>query len=130
MLIVGENLSLTSFLGLVILVGVVVNNAIVLVDYANQLRSRTDMSPTDAILNASARRLRPVLMTALTTIFGLLPMALGTGEGSEIWRSLGIAAVGGLAVSTFVTLFLIPVLYSLLDRFRVRRFDSVSVEES
>ena len=78
------------------------------------------MDTREAIITAGTRRLRPVLMTAMTTVFGLAPMAIASGEGSGTWKPLGIAAVGGLSMSTVVTLVLIPVLYSLFDKLRVR----------
>ncbi len=120
LLLTHQTLSLPSFLGLIVLVGVVVNNAIVLVDYANLLRREKGMDTREAIITAGTRRLRPVLMTAMTTVFGLAPMAIASGEGSGTWKPLGIAAVGGLSMSTVVTLVLIPVLYSLFDKLRVR----------
>ncbi|MFA5362169.1 MAG: efflux RND transporter permease subunit [Candidatus Omnitrophota bacterium] len=109
----GVSLSVISFLGLVMLVGIVVNNAIVLVDYINILRSR-GISMYDAIVTGGTNRLRPVLMTTLTTMFGMLPLALSKGEGSEVWRPLGVAMVGGLSISTLITLVLVPVVYALL----------------
>jgi HAE1 family hydrophobic/amphiphilic exporter-1 len=115
----GVTLSLTSFIGMIMLVGIVVNNAIVLVDYINQLRDR-GMSLTEAIRTGGERRLRPVLMTALTTIGGMLPLALGSGEGAEMWRPLAVAVIGGLLFSTLVTLVLIPTVYALTDRWRKR----------
>ncbi len=117
----GTTLSLPAFLGLIILLGVVVNNAIVLVDYVNLLRYRQGMPLREALETAGERRLRPVLMTTLTTVVGLIPMAMESGEGSEFWRPLGLTTVGGLTVSTLVTLVLVPVLYSLFERFRRRR---------
>jgi HAE1 family hydrophobic/amphiphilic exporter-1 len=111
----GTTLSIMSFIGLIILVGIVVNNAIVLIDYINILRARgQDM--LSAVKNAGASRLRPVLMTTITTIFGMLPLAISTGEGAEIWRPLGISVIGGLTVSTLVTLVIVPVLYSIFEQ--------------
>ena len=104
-------LNLVSFIGVIMLIGIVVNNAIVLVDYTNILRKR-GVQVFDAVKIAGVHRLRPVLMTTFTTIFGMLPMALSKGEGSEIWRPMGITVIGGLTVSTFVTLVIIPVIYS------------------
>lgn len=115
----GVTLSLTSFIGMIMLVGIVVNNAIVLVDYINQLRDR-GLSLTEAIRTGGERRLRPVLMTALTTIGGMLPLAVGGGEGSEMWKPLAVAVIGGLLFSTLVTLVLIPTVYALTDRWRKR----------
>ncbi len=112
-------LSLQALLGIIMLVGTVVNNAIVLVDYVNLLRAR-GLRLYDALLESGKRRLRPILMTTLTTIFGMLPMALSHGEGAEIWRPLAVSVIGGLSLSTLVTLVLVPVVYSLVEE-KVRR---------
>jgi len=112
--ITGNSFSLMSYVGLLMLVGIVVNNAIVLLDYTNVLRAR-GQKLYEAILNAGKRRLRPVLMTATTTIFGLLPLALSRGEGSETWVPLGVSVIGGLLVSTIVTLVVVPVIYSIFE---------------
>jgi HAE1 family hydrophobic/amphiphilic exporter-1 len=108
-------LNLMSFIGVIMLMGIVVNNAIVLVDYTKQLRAR-GMSLNEAVVTGGKTRLRPVLMTSLTTIFGMLPLALSRGEGSEIWNALGITVIGGLLVSGLVTLILVPLVYSLVHR--------------
>jgi len=118
-LITGTRLSIPAFTGLIVLVGVVVNNAIVLVDTINQLRDG-GMRRDAAIRAAGERRLRPVLMTACTTIMGMLPLALTTKEGAFIWAPMGQAVVGGLLVSTLITLIVIPVVYSLLEFARRR----------
>ncbi len=116
----GTPLSLMSFIGVIMLVGVVVNNAIVLVDYAIQLRSR-GLALAAALVEAGRARLRPVLMTTLTTVFGLLPMAVSRQTGHEMWNPLAIAVIGGLVLSTFVTLGVVPVMGSLLmGRAKVR----------
>ena len=107
-------LSIMSFIGLIILVGIVVKNAIVLIDYTNILRKR-GLSMLDAVILGGKHRLRPILMTALTTMLGMLPMALSRNEGAEMWRPLGITVIGGMLVSTVVTLVLIPVLYSIFE---------------
>ena len=112
--ITGKTLNIISFIGMIMLVGIVVNNAIVLIDYTNILRAR-GISLREAILTSGGRRLRPILMTALTTIFALLPLALSRGEGSEMWSPLAISVIGGLLVSTIVTLILVPTLYSILE---------------
>lgn len=110
----GYSLNIIVFLGLLLLIGVVVNNAIVLVDYINILRARgRDM--TTAIQEAGRTRLRPVLMTAMTTIVALLPMAFKRGQSSEVWNPLGVTIVGGLLVSTLVTLILVPTVYSIFE---------------
>ncbi|KMY67427.1 efflux RND transporter permease subunit [Desulfobulbus rhabdoformis] len=108
-------LNLMSFIGVIMLMGIVVKNAIVLVDYTKQLRAG-GMTLNEAIVTGGKTRLRPVLMTSLTTIFGMLPLALSRGEGSEIWNALGITVIGGLLVSGLVTLILVPLVYSLVHR--------------
>ncbi len=117
-------LSIMSFIGVIMLVGIVVNNAIVLVDYAIQLRAR-GMALRDALVESGRTRLRPVLMTTLTTVFGMLPMALSRQTGHEMWNPLGIAVIGGLLLSTFVTLGVVPVMGSILmGRAKVRAADA------
>lgn len=111
----GLTLNILTFVGLLLLVGTVVNNAIVLIDYTNLLRAR-EYSLYDAVVTGGKTRLRPVLMTALTTIFGMLPLALSRGQGAEAWRPLGVSVIGGLTVSTFVTLILIPTIYYMFER--------------
>ncbi len=118
-LISNTTLSMTSFLGVIMLMGIVVNNAIVLVDYTNIMRKR-GMGLEEAVLTSGRRRLRPVLMTAFTTITGMLPLAVMQYSGSEMWRPLGVTMVGGLLVSTLVTLILVPTLYTILES-RLRR---------
>jgi HAE1 family hydrophobic/amphiphilic exporter-1 len=113
----GTTVNVVVFIGLIMLAGIVVNNAIVLVDLINQLRSEGH-SRTDAIVEAGQARLRPILMTTMTTTLGLLPMALGFGEGAEVRAPMAITVIGGLLVSTFLTLLVIPVVYSLIDRKR------------
>jgi len=118
--ITGESFSIISAVGIVVLAGIVVNNGIVLVDYTNLLRSRGE-ELHEAILNAGQNRLRPILMTSLTTILGMVPMAFFPGEGTEFIRPIGQTVVGGLTVSTFITLFITPVMYSLLNFRRKRK---------
>jgi HAE1 family hydrophobic/amphiphilic exporter-1 len=113
--------NLNSFMGSVVLVGVVVNNAIVLVDYANMLRTVEGMALTEAVVEASRRRLRPILMTTSTTVLGLLPVAIGMGTGSETQTPLARVVVGGLTVSTLVTLVVVPVLYYMVEGWIERR---------
>jgi HAE1 family hydrophobic/amphiphilic exporter-1 len=115
--VTGTTINIVAFIGVIMLAGIVVNNAIVLVDLINQLQSQ-GKSRIDAIMEAGSARLRPILMTSLTTALGLLPMAIGFGEGSEVRAPMAITVIGGLLVSTFLTLVLIPVVYSLLDRKR------------
>ena len=123
----GITLSVTTFIGLIMLVGIVVNNGIVLVDYINMLRKR-NYSLRDAVMEAGRSRLRPVLMTSLTTILGMFPMAISGGMGREMYSPLGITIIGGLMISTLVTLFLVPAMYTALynrtltkDRIAARR---------
>ena len=113
--ITGTTLNLMSFMAMIMLIGVVVNNAIVLVDYTNIVRAR-GLSLLEAVKQAGRHRLRPVLMTSFSTIFGMLPLALSRGQGSEMWQPFGITAIGGLLVSTFVTLILVPVVYTITFR--------------
>ena len=108
-------LNLMTFIGLIMLMGIVVNNAIVFLDYTKQLRRR-GMELNEAIVTGGKRRLRPVLMTSLTTIFGMVPLALSKGMGSEVWNGLGITVIGGLLVSGLVTLVLVPLAYSLIHK--------------
>ncbi len=114
--ITGHNLSVVSIIGVIMLVGIVVNNAIVLVDYVNILR-RQGQSRREALINAGMIRLRPIAMTALTTMLALLPLALGLGEGAEAQAPMAVVVIGGLLTSTFLTLIFLPVIYSLLDGF-------------
>ena len=113
--ITGTPLDMIGALGVVMLIGIVVKNGIVLVDYINLMRER-GYELSEAIALSGRSRLRPVLMTALTTILGMLPMALSRGEGSEMWHPLGIVVIGGLLVSTFVTLIVVPVFYAVLSK--------------
>ena len=112
----GTTLNMNSFLGLIVLIGIVVNNAIVLVDYINLQRRERGAELVAAIIHAGRRRLRPILMTTLTTALGLMPLALGLGEGSEIQAPLARVVVGGLLTSTAITLLFVPCLYLLIER--------------
>jgi len=113
--ITGTSVNIVAFIGIIMLAGIVVNNAIVLVDLINQLRAQ-GIERFAAIMEAGTARLRPILMTSLTTTLGLLPMAMGFGEGSEVRTPMAITVIGGLTVSTLLTLVVIPVVYSLMDR--------------
>lgn len=115
LLIFNETLSIISFLGSILLVGIVVKNAIVLVDFINITRAR-GIPLREAIIESGRNRLRPVIMTTLTTLLGMLPLVISSGEGSEIWRPLGISVIGGLTVSTLITLIIVPVLYQLFEK--------------
>ncbi|KQL36649.1 efflux RND transporter permease subunit [Psychrobacillus sp. FJAT-21963] len=108
-------ISISAVIGILILVGIVVNNGIVLVEYINQ-RKAEGMASYEAITTSVRDRVRPILMTALTTILGLVPLALGIGEGTEINQPMGITVIGGLISSTFLTLYVVPVIYSLFDK--------------
>ena len=109
-----------SMIGIIILLGIVVKNGIVLIDYTTLLQER-GYNVREASVEAAKSRLRPILMTTLTTVLGMLPMALGRGEGSELWRGLGTTVAWGLSVSTVITLVLIPVLYCGFTEHRARR---------
>ncbi|MFB0516637.1 MAG: efflux RND transporter permease subunit, partial [Candidatus Neomarinimicrobiota bacterium] len=111
----GSTISVVVFIGLIMLAGIVVNNAIVLVDRINQTRAQ-GVAKQEAIIQAGCLRLRPILMTTLTTVLGLTPLALGLGEGAEVRAPMAITVIGGLTVSTLLTLLVIPVMYSVLDR--------------
>ncbi|MFH1281433.1 MAG: efflux RND transporter permease subunit [Candidatus Omnitrophota bacterium] len=111
----GTTLSINTFLGIIMLMGIVVNNAIVLISYIIMLRAR-GLSMRDAVTAAGANRLRPVLMTTITMVAGILPLALSRGEGSEVWQPLGITMIGGLTVSTLVTLLFVPTLYAVFHQ--------------
>ena len=113
----GTTINIVALIGVIMLAGIVVNNAIVLVDLINQLRAQ-GAERFDAIMEAGTARLRPILMTSLTTALGLMPMAMGFGEGSEVRTPMAITVIGGLIVSTLLTLIVIPVVYSLMDRKR------------
>jgi len=112
----GTTLNMQSLMGVLLLGGIVVNNAIVYITYLNQLRREQGMSVFDAVVEAGRVRLRPILMTALTTSFGLIPMALAIGAGNELRAPMARSVIGGLLVSTFLTLVFIPVLYTLFER--------------
>ena len=128
LLLMDMPVSVVVFLGCILLAGIVVNNAIVLVDYVNQLKAR-GMVTEDALVLAGRVRLRPILMTTLTTVLGLLPMALFTGDGSEIRVPMALTVIAGLAFSTLLTLVVIPTIYAGFDRFTgVETFEPRSVE--
>jgi len=119
LLLTGTNISVPVFIGIIMLAGIVVNNAIVLVDYINLMR-RQGMDLREAILEGGRRRLRPILMTTLTTVFALMPMSLGLGAGAEMQAPMARTVIGGLTVASLFTLFFIPTLYSLFESARVR----------
>lgn len=113
--------SMQAFIGCIMLAGIVVNNAILLVDYTNQLRRKEGMALEEAIRLSGSRRLRPILMTTLTTVLGLLPLSFGLGEGGETQAPLARVVIGGLLSSTLITLVLIPVVYSIFEKFRFKK---------
>jgi multidrug efflux pump subunit AcrB len=113
-------LSTTSFMGIIMMVGIVVSNGVLLVEYINELRRR-GLHLHEAVPQAGRVRLRPILLTVFTTVFGLLPMALAIGVGTEANQPLAIAVIGGLLVSTFFTLVLIPTLYVIFEERWPRR---------
>ncbi|MEO1022421.1 MAG: efflux RND transporter permease subunit [Bacteroidota bacterium] len=117
-------ISVVVFIGLILLAGIVVNNAIVLIDLINKLREKGS-DKLDAIMEGGKSRLRPILMTTLTTTLGLLPLAIGFGDGAELRAPMGITVIGGLLVSTLLTLVVIPVMYSIMDR---KRYDNLETE--
>jgi multidrug efflux pump subunit AcrB len=118
--VTGNTLSVVSFIGIIMMVGIVVSNAIILVDYINRLRQE-GIELKEAIVRAGRVRLRPIVMTTLTTMCGLIPMALGIGEGAEANAPLAISVIGGLSVSTFLTLVFVPTLYFIVERWRLQR---------
>ncbi|MBN1916344.1 MAG: efflux RND transporter permease subunit [Verrucomicrobia bacterium] len=116
LLLTNTTFNMNSYIGCIMLTGIVVNNAILLVDHTNLLRRKEGMGLREAIEEAGRRRLRPILMTAFTTSFGLLPLALGLGEGGEAQAPLARAVIGGLLSSTLITLVIVPVVYSIFER--------------
>jgi multidrug efflux pump subunit AcrB len=115
LIIADMELSVISMIGFVMLAGIVVNNGIVLVDYINQLRL-DGMEKREAIIEAGITRLRPILMTAITTILGLVMMAIGNGMGSDMMQPIAVVTIGGLIYATFTTLFIIPIIYDIFNR--------------
>jgi len=118
LLITGTPFSMQAYIGCIMLGGIVVNNAIILVDYTNLLRRRDGMELREAIMEAGRRRLRPILMTALTTITAMIPLAIGVGEGGEAQAPMARVVVGGLASSTLITLVVVPIVYMLFEKKR------------
>lgn len=116
----GHTLNVMSMIGAIMLIGIVVKNGIVLIDYISLNRER-GLSIRKAVINGGESRLRPVVMTTLTTILGMVPMAVGTGQGAEMWRPMGVAVIGGLTLSTILTLLFVPSLYYIFASVGVRR---------
>jgi HAE1 family hydrophobic/amphiphilic exporter-1 len=120
LLLTRSPVSVVVFIGLILLVGIVVKNAIVLIDRVNQLREE-GMEKRDALCAAAESRLRPIAMTTICTLLGFAPLAFGGGEGNEVRAPMAVTVIGGLAVSTLLTLVVIPVMYDLLDRKPIRK---------
>lgn len=129
LVVTGTNVSVVVFIGLIMLAGIVVNNAIVLIDRINQLRAE-GLQKHEAIVEAASNRLRPIMMTTTTTVLGLLPMAIGFGDGAEIRTPMAITVIFGLLYASVLTLVLIPVLYSLFDVKRFAKAENAKIEHS
>jgi multidrug efflux pump subunit AcrB len=115
LILTGTALNVSSFMGIILMVGLVVKNGIILFQYVHQLWEVQGMPLSEALVAAGKIRVRPILMTTLCTLFGLLPLALGLGSGAELQKPLALAVIGGLSISTFITLLVMPVFYSLLE---------------
>ena len=122
-------ISLNSALGIILLNGITVNNSILLMEVTNTLRKK-GLKGKDLILTATKKRLRPILITSLTTILGMLPVALGLGDGGKILQPLGIAVTSGLFLATSITIFIVPVLLYRKEEFELKTFNSTSSHES
>jgi len=127
LLVTGTSFNIPGFLGIIVLVGIVVNNGIVLIDYTNLLRRDYHVPLREAVMQAGRNRLRPILMTTITTVFGMLPMAMGIGEGGEMQAPLARVVIGGLTSSTLITLFILPVIYLALEE-RAERATAAAAE--
>ena len=127
LLITGFDVSVVSLIGFIMLCGIIVNNGIVLVDYINRLR-RDGKERVEAIVEAGKTRMRPILITALTTILGLSVMALGIGTGAEMMQPLAIVCIGGLIYATFMTLYIIPVIYDAFNKKELRKVEERELE--
>lgn len=111
--VTGTPLNVSSFMGIILMVGLVVKNGIILFEYVQKLGEEEQLPLREAVVQAGRIRVRPILMTTLATLFGLLPLALGLGSGAELQKPLALAVIGGLLLSTFITLLVMPVLYSV-----------------
>jgi len=120
LVVTGTTLSVMSIIGIIMLLGIIVNNGIVLVDYINQLREK-GLSLFEAIHEAGSARMRPVIMTALTTILAMTPLALGLGESGENWAPMARSVIGGLIVGTVLTLVVVPVIYAGIEIYAGKR---------
>ena len=123
----GKEVSVIAMIGFVMLSGIIVNNGIVLVDYINQLR-REGMEKREAIMEAGLTRMRPILMTALTTILGLLTMAIGVGTGAEMMQPVAIVCIGGLLYATLTTLLVIPIMYRIFAKKHMEKIQEEELE--
>jgi multidrug efflux pump subunit AcrB len=121
LLVMGQSLNIFSMIGLLLLMGIVKKNSIILVDYANQFRRETGMGAREAMEKAGPVRLRPILMTAISTLMAAIPPALGLGPGSEIRMPMAIAVIGGLVLSTVLSLIVVPAFYVTADRFKRKK---------
>ena len=128
LLITGFDVSVVALLGFVMLCGIIVNNGIVLVDYINNLRLE-GKERREAIVEAGKTRMRPILITAITTVLGLSTMALGIGTGSEIMQPIAIVCIGGLLYATVMTLYIVPVIYDILSKKELRKVSESDLEE-
>jgi HAE1 family hydrophobic/amphiphilic exporter-1 len=130
LLITGTTMGMTSLVGILMLIGIVVNNGIVLVDFANGLRRKTGITAAEAIVQAGRVRLKPILMTASTTILALVPLSLGGSSSAALWAPMARTVIGGMLVATPLTLVVLPVLYVMLDHHRRRKISSSTATES
>ncbi|MBR5162893.1 MAG: efflux RND transporter permease subunit, partial [Schwartzia sp.] len=129
LLVANQTANMMSVIGFTMLLGLVTKNAILLIDYANQARER-GMGIRDSILEACSLRLRPILMTTLSTLLGMLPVALGIGEGAELRQSMGVVLIGGLTTSTLLTLVVVPLIYMMVEEYRERKAEREAEAES
>src|SRR5205807_9782638 len=120
LLLTGTDLSVIALIGIILLIGIVKKNAIMMIDFALDAERRHGLSSEEAIYQACMLRFRPIMMTTMAALFGALPLAFGTGTGSELRRPLGITIVGGLLISQIQTLFTTPIVYLYMDRMRLR----------
>ena len=130
LLIFGKEISIIAMIGLILLVGIIVNNGIVLVDYTNQLRSR-GLTKRQAIIEASATRIRPVMMTSLTTILGLVVMAVGKTAGTDMMQPIALVSIGGLVYATLLTLLVVPVIYDIFngEEFKATKKEDLDISD-
>ena len=122
LLVANQTANMMALIGFTMLLGLVTKNAILLIDYANQARAR-GMAIREAVMEACSLRLRPILMTTLSTLLGMLPVALGLGAGAELRQSMGVVLIGGLTTSTILTLVVVPLIYILTEEWKISRTD-------